>query len=162
MKKFALMAAVAAAALLTAPAPAHAQWYAGAGYTQYDPDDGDSTGGLTGRLGYRFNPYIAVGGEGTLGVDDSDNSELNSALGAYAVGIFPFGSSGFEAQGRAGYNDLDIDRTAAPDINGGGFSYGAGLGWSANRSWGVRADWTRTETDDGDADAISLTGTYNF
>ena len=34
MKKFAFMAAVAAATLMAAPSMAQAEWYAGAGYTQ--------------------------------------------------------------------------------------------------------------------------------
>ena len=162
MRKFAILAAVAAAALMAAPVSAHADWYAGLGYTQYEPDSADETGGITGRLGYRMNPNFAVEGEGTFGIDDGDDSELNSAIGVYGVGILPFGSSGFEAHGRVGYNQLDIDRTLAPDIDAGGLSYGAGVGWNATQSLGIRADWTRTETDDGDADAISLGGTINF
>jgi hypothetical protein len=41
-------------------------------------------------------------------------------------------------------------------------SYGAGLGWRVGERFGLRADITRTDTDDGDADAISLGGTINF
>jgi hypothetical protein len=162
MKKFTLMAAVAAAALFVAPVSAHADWYAGAGYTQYEPDDGDSTGGVTGRLGYRLSPNFAVEGEGTFGIDDGDDAELNSAIGIYGVGILPIGSSGFDVHGRVGYNQIEMDRTFAPDIDDGGLSYGAGVGWNATQSLGIRADFTRTETDDGDADAISLGGTINF
>jgi hypothetical protein len=109
-----------------------------------------------------LNPNFAVEGEGTFGIDDGADSELNSAIGVYGVGILPFGSSGFEAHGRVGYNQLDIERTLAPDLDDGGLSYGAGVGWAATSSLGIRADWTRTETDDGDADAISLGGTLNF
>src|SRR5262245_5798676 len=113
MNKLAFMAAVAVAALTAAPMSAHADWYAGAGYTQFDPDNADNVGGITGRLGYRLNPNFAVEGEGTFGVDDGDDAQLNSALGAYAVGILPIGSSGFEAHARAGYNQLDIERDLA-------------------------------------------------
>jgi hypothetical protein len=162
MRKFALMAAVAAAALMAAPMSAHADWYAGLGYSQYEPDNADETGGVTARLGYRLNPNLAVEGEGTFGMDEGDDSELNSALGVYGVGILPLGGSGFEAHGRVGYNQIDIDRDLAPDIDDGGLSDGAGVGWAATSRLGIRADWTRTETDDGDADAISLGGTLNF
>lgn len=162
MKRFAMMAAVAAAALMAVPSAAQAQWYAGAGYTQYDADNADSVGGVTGRLGYRVSPHFAVEGEGTVGVAEGDDAELNSALGAYAVGILPIGTSGFDVHGRVGYNQLDIDRDAAPDIDDGGVSYGAGVGWNVSQSVGIRADFTRTETDDADADAISLGGTVNF
>ena len=161
MQKFALMAAVAATALMIAPA-ANAQWYAGAGYTQYDADHADSTGGITGRLGYRVNPNLAFEGEGTVGVNDGDNASLNSAVGAYAVGILPVGSSGFDVHGRLGYNQLDISSDAAPDIDAGGVSYGAGVGYNFTQQFGVRADWTRTETDDDNADAVSVAGVVNF
>jgi hypothetical protein len=50
MKKFAIMAAVAAASMMALPAVAHAEWYAGAAYTQYDTDNAE-VGGVTGRLG---------------------------------------------------------------------------------------------------------------
>ena len=161
MQKFALMAAVAVTAMMAAPT-ASAQWYAGAGYTQYDADHADSTGGITGRLGYRVNPNLAFEGEGSVGVNDGDNASLNSAIGAYAVGILPIGSSGFDVHGRVGYNQLDIDRDAAPNIDDGGVSYGVGAGYNFTQRFGVRADWTRTETDSDNADAISLTGTLNF
>jgi hypothetical protein len=162
MKKFAIIAAVAAAALMAAPGAAHAQWYVGAGYTQYDPDNADHVGGVTGRLGYRFGPHFAVEGEGTAGVDDGDDADLNSAIGVYGVGIMPIGASGFDVHGRVGYNQLDIERDAAPDIDDGGISYGAGIGYNFTPSLGVRADWTRTETDGGDADGVSIGGVLNF
>jgi hypothetical protein len=41
MNKFAIMAAVAAAALMAAPMSAHAQSYVGLGYTQFDFDGGE-------------------------------------------------------------------------------------------------------------------------
>jgi hypothetical protein len=162
MKKFAMMAAVAAAAFVAVPAAAHAEWYAGAGYTQYEADDADSTGGVTGRLGYRLTPHFAVEGEGTAGVSDGDNASLNSAIGIYGVGTLPIGSSGFDVHGRVGYNQIDMDRDAAPDLDDGGLSYGAGVGWNVTSRVGLRADFTRTETDSADADAISLGGTINF
>jgi opacity protein-like surface antigen len=160
MKKFALMAAVAAAAMLAAPTAAHAQWYAGAAYTQYDLD-GPEVGGLTGRLGYRFNENVAVEGEGTFGLDDDEGVELNHALGAYAVGTLPFGSSGFSAHARVGYQTVEVD-TPLGDADDDGFAYGAGLGWNITPGIGLRADYTRMEGDIDDADAISLGANFNF
>jgi outer membrane immunogenic protein len=162
MRKFTMMAAVAAAALMAVPAVAHAEWYAGAAYTQYDFDEAE-VGGLTGRVGYRFGPHLAVEGEGTFSVDDDTNAELNGAYGAYAVGILPIGSSGFDVHGRAGYNHIDVDGAGPqPDIDEGGFSYGAGVGYRLSDRFGLRADYTRTEVDDSDADAISLGGSVHF
>jgi hypothetical protein len=155
------MAAVAAAALLAAPTAAHAEWYAGAAYTQYDVDDADEVGGLTGRLGYRFNPNFAVEGEGTFGVNDGDDAELNHAVGLYGVAAVPFGN-GFDVHGRLGYNQIDLERDAAPDLDDGGLSYGGGVGYRFAGGFGVQADWTRTETDEDDADAISIGGSVLF
>ncbi|MGD9982372.1 MAG: porin family protein [Hyphomonadaceae bacterium] len=160
MKKFAMMAAVAAAALMAAPAVAHAQWYAGAAYTQYDLD-GPEVGGVTGRLGYNFSPYWGVEGEGTFGIDDDEGVELNHALGAYAVGRLPFGDSGFSAHGRVGYQTIEVD-TPLGDADDDGLAYGVGLGWQATQGIGIRADYTRMEGDTNDADAISLGASFNF
>ena len=160
MNKLAISLAALAAAAFGVPAVAHAEPYAGAGYTWYDAE-GDDVGGITGRLGYNFTPHFGGEVEGTFGVDDNDGAELNSALGAYAVGRLPV-SSAFDVHGRVGYNQLDIDRTAGPDIDDGGLSYGVGAGWQATQNFGIRADWTRTETDDGDADGLSLGGTFRF
>lgn len=164
MKKITISLAALAAAAFGLPSVAHAEWYAGAGYTQYDLGSGANVGGVTGRLGYNFTPHFGVEGEGTVGVEDDDNAELNSALGLYAVGTLPIGASGFDVHGRAGYNQIDVDGSGpVADIDDGGLSYGAGLGWRVGTNWGLRADWTRTELDDsGDADAISLGGTLKF
>jgi outer membrane immunogenic protein len=158
MKKFAIMAAVAAAALFAVPAVASAQWYAGAGYTQYEFDDAE-VGGVTGRLGYNFNQNFGVEGEGTFGVDDDDGVELDNALGAYAVGRIPL-SGNFGVHGRLGYQNIELD-TPLGGVEDDGVSYGVGASWQATPGLGVRADYTRFEGDD-DADAITLGGQINF
>lgn len=159
MKKFTMMVAVAATALMAAPTVVYAEWYAGAAYTQYDLD-GAEVGGATGRVGYRFNPNFAVEGEGSVGVDDDAGVELNHALGAYAVGIIPLGTSGFSAHGRLGYAQAEIG-TPLGDLDDDGLSYGAGLGWNVSQNVGIRADYTRFEGDQ-DTDAISLGASVNF
>lgn len=159
MKKFAMMAAVAATALMAIPAVAHAEWYAGAAYTQYDLD-GAEVGAATGRLGYRFGPNFAVEGEGSAGVDDDEGVELNHALGAFAVGTIPFGDSGFSAHGRIGYQTMQVD-TPLGDVDDDGLAYGAGVSWQATPGIGIRADYTRMEGDL-DTDAISLGAAFNF
>lgn len=161
MKRLTIMAAVAAVALMAAPGAANAEWYTGAAWTAYDSDNAD-VNAATGRLGYRFNPNFAVEGEGSIGIDDDDGAELDAAYGAYAVGIVPIGSSGFDVFGRAGYNHFDVDGGVFPDIEESGFSYGAGLGWRITPSIGLRADWTRTEVDPGDVDSVSLGAVVNF
>lgn len=158
MKKYAMMAAVAAAAMLAAPTAAHAQWYAGAGYTQYEFDNAQ-VGGVTGRLGYNFTPHFGVEGEGTLGIDDDNGVELDNALGAYAVGRVPLGAS-FGVHGRVGYQTIEVD-TPLGGADDDGLSYGAGVSWQATPGLGIRADYTRFEGDE-DADALSLGGVVNF
>jgi hypothetical protein len=159
MKKIALMAAAAAAAVMAVPAVASAEWYAGAAYTQYDLD-GPEVGAVTGRAGYRVNPNFAVEGEAGFGVDDDEGVELDSTVGAYAVGILPLGTSGFSAHGRIGYQTIEIE-TPLGDADDNGVSYGAGVSWRAAGNLDIRADYTRMEGDT-DTDAISLGAQVNF
>jgi hypothetical protein len=159
MNKFAMMAAVAVAALMAAPTAAHADWYAGAGYTQYEFDDGD-VGGITGRLGYRFNPNFAVEGEGSFGVEDDDAVELSHAVGAYGVASLPI-TSQLAVHGRLGYQMVEVD-TPLGDADDDGIGYGGGVSWNFTNGFGVRADYTRLEGDEGEADTWSLSGIVNF
>jgi outer membrane immunogenic protein len=159
MNKFAMLAAVAALALMAAPQTASAQAYVGAGYTQFENDAGD-IGAATGRLGYRFGPNFAIEGEGSTGIDDDDGVELNHNLGAYARGILPV-SSNFDVHGRIGYTTTQVD-TPLGDLEDDGIAYGAGAEWRFTPSFGLRADWTRLEGDEAEADAISIGGVLNF
>lgn len=158
MNKFTMMA-VAAVALMAAPVSAHAQAYVGAGYTHFDYDGGE-IGALTGRLGYRFHPNFAVEGEASTGIDEDDAIELNHNVGAYAVGLVPV-SDRFDLLGRVGYQTTEVD-TPLGDADADGLAYGVGAQWRFTPTFGVRADWTRMEGDDEEADAISLGGVVNF
>lgn len=160
MKKFAMMAAVAAAAMMAMPAAAHAEWYAGAAYTNFDADGAD-IGAATGRLGYRFHPNFAVEGEGSVGIDDEDGVELNHNAGLYAVGIVPV-TSNFDVHGRVGYQQTEVG-TPIGDFSDEGVGYGVGATYRFTPNLGVRADWTRLEgSDEAEADAISIGGVVNF
>jgi outer membrane immunogenic protein len=159
MKKFTIMAAVAAVALMAAPTAASAQAYVGLGYTQFENDAGD-VGAATGRLGYRFGPNFAVEGEASTGLDDDDGVELNHNLGAYARGILPV-TSNFDVHARFGYTTSQVD-TPFGDLEDDGIAYGAGAEYRFTPGFGLRADWTRLEGDEAEADAISLGGVLNF
>jgi outer membrane immunogenic protein len=159
MKKFSILAAVAAVALMAAPTVANAEWYAGAAYTQFDFDGGE-VDAATGRLGYKFHPNFALEGEGSFGVSDDDDIELNHNVGAYAVGILPLGES-IELHGRVGYQQTEVD-TPLGDADADGLGYGAGATWNVTPAFGIRGDWTRIEGDDEEADAISLGGVLRF
>jgi outer membrane immunogenic protein len=158
MNKIAIMAAVAAIALMAAPASAGAQGYVGLGYTNFDYDGGD-VDAATARLGYRMSPNFAIEGEGSMGLDD-DDVELNHNLGAYVRGILPV-SSNFDVHARVGYQTSEVE-TPLGDLDADGIAYGAGAEWRFTPSFGLRADWTRMEGDDEEADALSLGGVLNF
>jgi hypothetical protein len=164
MNKLAIIAASAAAlgaAGLAAPASAQTagNWYANLGYTHFDTDRGD-LGGVTGRLGYQFNPYFGTEGEVSAGVTGDHFGKLNDAWGAYAVGTIPL-TGNFGVFGRVGYQGMDIDgRNGATDQKTDGLGYGAGLQWRAANGFGVRGEYTRLQ--DSDADTWSVAGTLNF
>ncbi len=157
MRKFALVTALAAA-MFAVPAAAHAEWYAGAAYTNFDYDDGD-VDAITGRLGYKFTPNLAVEGEASTGLDDGD-VELNHNAGLYAVGILPV-TSNFDVHARLGYQSTEAD-TLLREIEDDGVGYGVGASYRFTQNVGVRADWTRLEGDEGEADALSIGGSINF
>ena len=159
MNKFAIMAAVAAVALMAAPTAANAEWYAGAAYTQFDFDAGEADA-ITGRLGYKLNPNFAVEGEGSFGISDDDEVDLNHNLGAYAVGILPV-TDAFDLHARVGYQISEVD-TPLGDADDDGLGYGVGATFNLSPSFGIRADWTRMDGDEGDDDAISLGGVVSF
>ena len=159
MNKLAIMAAVAAVALMAAPQAASAQAYVGAGYTNFDYEGGD-IGAVTGRLGYRMHPNFAVEGEASTGLDDDGGVELNHNAGAYARGILPL-SENFDVHARVGYTTSEVD-TPLGEAEDDGVAYGAGAEWRFSPNIGIRADWTRLEGDDAEADALSLGGVLNF
>jgi hypothetical protein len=159
MTKFALSAAVAAAAMLAMPmSVASAEPYVGLGYTHYDTDDGD-IGGATGRLGYNFNRNLGVEGEATFSVDDDDAVELDQAYAGYVVGRLPVSQS-FDLLGRVGYQNAEFS-TPLGDADADGLGYGVGAQWNVNQTFGVRADYTRLEGDF-DVDTIGLGGVVSF
>jgi hypothetical protein len=158
MKMVLLSAAAALGVAIALPAAAQAQAYVGAGYTHYDTDAGD-IGGVTGRVGYRFNPNFAVEGEGTFGVEDDDAVELEHALGAYAVGILPLGQR-LDLHGRVGYQATEFD-TPFGSADADGVAYGVGATFNVTERFGVRADYTRVEGDL-DTDTIGLGGVVKF
>jgi hypothetical protein len=165
MKHLAIILLAAAAAAIASPAAAQGAdpgtWYAGAGYTRYEFDGAD-VGGVTGRLGYRFTRYLGAEGEVTVGVEDDDNAELDNAFGIYGVGTVPLTDS-FDVFGRVGYQRVQVDGSGAfADVDDDGPGYGAGVNWRFSPNMGVRAEYTRLDADDADADTWSVSGVINF
>jgi len=155
-----LKLALAAATLFVAPAlmTAHAQdanVYINGGYTQLG-GDAPEVGGITGRVGVGFGTYFAVEGEGTVGVKDDGNSELDSQIGACGVARLPI-TPRFDIFGRVG-----VSRTEINGFDDDGLAYGVGANYMFTDKDGIRGDLTRHDYDTAEADAYSVSYVRKF
>jgi outer membrane immunogenic protein len=121
-------AAISAAVLMTA-STAYAQGlanfgntgsyaYAGLGYSHYSASSSGedfALSAITGRLGFMFNPFIGIEGEGSFGLGDdtidfgggsSGSVRIESDWAGYLIGMFPLGNDNFNLFGRLGYGTL--------------------------------------------------------
>lgn len=162
--------ALASLAALAVAAPAFAQGdiELGAAYSHFDAD-GANLDALTARGTYFFTPHLGVEGEASIGVGDDNvgaaKVELDNSLAAFGVVQMPVAER-VDLFARAGYanNEYNVD---VPGLGGGsgnddGFAYGVGGKVFLTDRFGVRADVTRYEGDDIDADVISLGGVMKF
>lgn len=166
---------IALAACLSA-APAFAQsWYFGAGVGSGNLDaTGQDLTGLpnaqvkdnattyTARLGYRFNPYLAVEGgyydlgkyefSGGSGASVVTGSAKAKSFGLSAVGIAPLGNN-FELYGRIGIEESEIKvnanlgslATGNASTKDTGATYGVGARWMFTPNFGLFAEWMRND-----------------
>lgn len=172
---------IAASALVIAGLPAAAmaqdepRLYGSLGYSAVETDQAD-LGTVTGRLGYKFLPYVGIEGEASIGVKSesydvsiggsSGDIELKHDVAAYAVAFLPLGEH-FEVFARAGYGSTAIEATSGGvSVRGDGESFNYGAGATAFfRNDGLRVDWTRrdfTGDDAGEADVWSLSYIRRF
>lgn len=170
---------LAAAAVSVIAAPAFAQtmqgptYYGTLGYSQLDHSDGD-LGAVTGRVGAKFNPYLGVEGEASIGVKDDDFTfagvdgkiEHDYDAAAYVVGALPV-TPNFELFARGGYGTTKIKTELAGfdgEVDGESWNYGAGANYYLDGQNGLRADWTRRDfrDDAGEADVYSLSYVRRF
>ncbi|MCV0415648.1 MAG: porin family protein [Brevundimonas sp.] len=170
---------LAAAAVSVIAAPAFAQtmqgptYYGTLGYSQLDHSDGD-LGAVTGRVGAKFNPYLGVEGEASIGVKDDDFTfagvdgkiEHDYDAAAYVVGTLPV-TPNFELFARGGYGTTKIKTELAGfdgEVDGESWNYGAGANYYLDGQNGLRADWTRRDfrDDAGEADVYSLSYVRRF
>ena len=171
----AYIAAASAAVFLGAPLLAHAQdaaasqagAYGSLGYAYHDYDRA-SLSALQGRLGYRFNPNLAVEGEGGLGIGhDTTNvagvntrSKLDYQGAVFGVGLLPV-SPKVDLFARAGYGATRVKTRF--DAGGGAtvsdhdtlksWNYGAGAQYHLDDKNGLRAEYTRADATHGDSNA---------
>ena len=170
---------LAAAAVSVIAAPAFAQtmqsptYYGTLGYSQLDHSDGD-LGAVTGRVGAKFNPYLGVEGEASIGVKDDEFTfagvdgkiEHDYDAAAYLVGTLPV-TPNFELFARGGYGTTKIKTELAGfdgEVDGESWNYGAGANYYLDGQNGLRADWTRRDfrDDAGEADVYSLSYVRRF
>ncbi|MFN3585246.1 porin family protein [Phenylobacterium sp.] len=178
----ALFAAASVAALVcVVPAVSQAQplaqsitngrAYGSLGYAQTD-GSGVDLGSIQGRLGYRFNNWVGVEGEGAFGVKDDDvtiagtdvNVDLKHQFAGYVVGFAPVGAN-TDLIARFGYGTTKIKGSAggiSASDDGESWNYGLGAQHHFDGVNGVRIDWTRHDFDGGNADVWSVAYTRKF
>ncbi len=172
--KSSLMAvgALTAAVLSVTPAAAQdgplsgASFYGTLGYSHQS--DGPEVGAVTGRLGARFNPYVAVEGELGFGVKDDDiygaNFELNHHAAAYVVGLYPV-TPQFDLFARVGYGTQEFGAEGILDdysFSEESWNYGVGAQYFFDGRNGVRGDYTRHDYDHGENDVWSIAYVRKF
>jgi len=170
MKTRSVLAALIVAGGVLAPS-AFAQTYAGASYSYLQLDtSGEKVklGALTGRLGYEFNPNVAIEGEGSVGVSDDeyadgsvpDEISLDYQIAAYVVGKLPlpYGATLF---GRVGYHDTKLDEELQLS-DGSGLAYGAGLEFDITDSIAARFDYTEYDGLSLSTNAIAIGARMKF
>nr|WP_321361097.1 porin family protein [uncultured Hyphomonas sp.] len=157
-----------AALAVAAPALAEGNVELGAAYSHFDADNANLDA-LTARGTYFFNPNVGVEGEASLGVGDDNvgpaKVDLDHSLAAFGVVQVPVAER-VDLFARAGYatNDYNIDVPGAGSASGedDGLAYGVGGKVFLTEKFGLRADVTRYEGDDTDADVISVGGVMKF
>jgi outer membrane immunogenic protein len=172
-------AAITAAILMTASS-AYAQGlanfgntgsyaYAGLGYTHFSSrNSGEdfALSAITGRLGFMFNPFIGIEGEGSFGLGDdtidfgsgsSGTVRIESDWAGYLIGMFPLGNENFNLFGRIGYGTLGT-KVKFAGISDSGRDDQWRIGFGAQGFFdgvnGLRAEYTNLGWLDNDSDSI--------
>jgi OOP family OmpA-OmpF porin len=144
----------------------------------YGLDDNDVVFGVFG--GYKFNPYFALEGRytnfGGFEIEDrpsgySDEDVDIDALSVHAVGIYPFGSSGWSIYGQAGLGSVSADTSSGSSETA--LSFGVGVSYNTTENWSfaLQGDVYAWEDDDAsfsdddydfDVTTIQLAVRYTF
>ena len=163
MKIFKLM--IAATALTGFASAAQAQdngAYVGIGAATYEFD----TVGIDGKVGYNFNQYFGVEGQGILGLrsktEETGAGELRGkvdyTIGAFRVVRLPV-SEKFEIFGRGGYHQTGVTAEfggleTSGDVDG--FAAGGGAQYNLDEMSGIRAEYTYLDGDGANLDTFSV------
>lgn len=158
-----------AAVLMASPAAfAQGELELSGGYTHLNADSVD-LGAVNARGTYFFNRYLGAEAEVAIGVKDDDfgvgKIELDNSLGAFGVVRAPIAERA-ELFGRVGYAKSEFNASvpglgsASDDIDG--VAYGVGGKLFLTERVGLRADVTRYEGDNNEADAFTIGGVVKF
>jgi len=133
------------------------------------------------QAGYQYNPYIAVEGRYTFGLDtdydpgntgalSSDYDGDFSSWGLYVKPMYPIGD--FSLYALLGYGGIMLDDLAGGDAYESGFQWGLGADYAINENFSVFLDYVtlyddtgfdyRAQLDDVDADTWTLGVSYRF
>lgn len=174
-----ISAAFAASALVAAPMAAADGLYFNGGYTFLSLDDDDvdaDVEGLTGRVGYDFNPIFGAELEGTFGTSSEDDviEGVNVSVEAnYLVGAFGKAELNIPGPlrvfGRAGIvnGELEVEAStgmlsASESESETGVAFGAGATYAIVPHIFVRGDYTLYSFDDFDADGFTVALGFRF
>ncbi len=140
---------------------------------------GERLYGIQGRAGYNFNRYLGAEAEASFGVigDDttgplsiSNNVEVNSAFGAFAVARAPIGKR-VTLLARGGYHVLNVTNEDVFNIGGNtvttnidtrynGAAAGIGVEFATGPSNAVRLDYTRYVLDSGNGSSQAVAASF--
>lgn len=162
------------AALLAAASGASAQdgqFHLGAGYTFLDADGVDFDA-VTVRGGYDFTEFLGVEGEALIGLGDetftvgnvTGDVSVDYGLGVFGKAQYPLNEQ-VSIFARLGYAYYEAEASAAAisvSDSEGGLAYGVGAEWAFAGPNAVRFDYTRTDFEDGDFDAYTLSYVRRF
>ena len=182
MNRLFLSIAAAAAALIAAPAFAQEQdhvqtawWqpsdvYASLGYTGINQGGGASIGAITGRVDERFGKYFGLEAEVSAGAAGDTNAQgygtwLEHQYAGYLVGYLPL-TRKFDLFARVGYGDslIRYHGSNGYDLNTESFNVGAGGQYFFTPHDGVRAEYTRQDSQDfgPSADTVAVSYVHKF
>ena len=168
-----MLAAAAAMSVAAIPALASAQvapdYYGSLGYDN-TKTDGANLGAIQGRVGAKLTPNFGVEGEVAVGVKGDTTTlggvpakvELQHQAAAYAVGFLPI-TSQIDLIARAGYGTTRAKASAAGASladSQESWNYGVGAQYHFDDKNGVRADWTKSEYQHGDANSDTVAVAY--
>ncbi len=183
MNRLMLVTAATSAVLIAAPAFAQdhvqtGQWwqptdlYGSLGYTGINQGSGVDAhiGALTGRVDARFGKYFGLEVEGSGGIAGDTSAQgyktrLDHQYAGYMVGYLPV-TRNFDLFARVGYGDSKVRYSGVNGyaVNTESFNYGAGGQYFLTPHDGVRAEYTRQDSQDigPSADTVSVSYVHRF